>query len=106
MVQIKEIDVVDSYYDLKIGARYSRDKDKIAKRVFDVFANFGLKIIQFDSLAFKAIKMRYSRVEDQIKLNQKNAKHNRHDNFDSEKIFFCDSEYPELCDNQSTTTTR
>ena len=102
MFQIKEIDVVDSYYKLDIATTYKYDPQRIAKGMLDVFADFGLKIVEIGSEAYKVIRKRYIRVLDQIKSNKKDAKA-RYDNFDPEKLFFCSTEYPKLCASKSTT---
>ena len=96
MIQIKTIEVVDSFYDLDIAARYAHDPDRIAKGITDVFANSGLEIVDFGSEAHKTLKKRYGRVLDQIRSNKRHGK-TRHNNFDSEKLFFRASEFPNLC---------
>ena len=101
MFQIKEIDVVDSYYKLDIATTYKYDPQRIAKGLLDVFADFGLKIVEIGSEAYKVIRKRYIRVLDRIKSNKSHAKA-RYDNFDQEKLLFCSTEYPNLCDNNST----
>ena len=50
MTQIKEIDVVNSFYNLNISAKYARDPDRIAKGLVDILADFGLKNIHFGPL--------------------------------------------------------
>ena len=103
MVKIKDLEVVDCYYDLDFGTKYRYDQNRIANGISDVFASVGLKIVQSGSEPFKVIRTRYNRILEQIRANKRHAKA-RYDNFDSEKIFFCDSEFPKLCGNLSTTT--
>ena len=100
MTQIKEIDVVNSFYNLNISATYARDPDRIAKGLVDVLADFGLKIVEFGSEAYRNLKRRYSRVLDQIRDNKKRSK-DPHYNFDSEKLFYCASDFPNLCEKDS-----
>ena len=100
MSQISEIELVDSYYTLNISELYARKPDRFDKGILLVFANFGLKIVGFGSEAYKTIKKRYKRVLDQIKDNKKNSKA-QHYNFDSEKLFFSASEFPNLCKKDS-----
>ena len=102
MSQIKEIDVVDSYYKLDIGKTFQHDPQRIANGMAHVFADFGLKIVEIGSEPYKVIRRRYTRVLEQIKSNKRDGKA-RYDNFDPEKLFFCSTEYPKLCASKSTT---
>ena len=104
MVQIKEIEVVDRYYDLEIDKRHARHHDRISLGLSDVFAYYGLEI-NFNTTAYPIIKKRYIRILDKIRDNKKATCAN-HYKFDSEKLFFCETEHPELCANETTATAR
>ena len=105
MVQIKEIEVVDIYYDSKIGATYRTNPDRIFLGLKDVFYTSGLRLVGVETPAYTTIKRRYERILEKIRANKK-ASRTRYQTFDSEKIFFCDSEHPEICANETTATAR
>ena len=101
-VEISEIEVVDTYYLLKLSSRYPRDPKKLNKRLADLFANFGLKIAKFNSAPFKTIQSRYNRIVEKIGSN-KSCKKDRHFGFIPEKLFFSESEFPDLCTKENPT---
>ena len=101
-IEISEIELVDTYYTLNISRRYVRDPKKIRKRLADIFANFGLKIAKFNTPSYNIIQSRYNRIVIQIDSN-KSCKRDRHFGFIPEKLFFSESELPDLCTIENST---
>ena len=99
MSKITEYQVVDDYFELNL-VNYKDDPKKIVKSVTDIFANHGLEIVQFDSLAFKNIKTRYNRILKIILDNNRHGKPKYH-SFNPEKLFFSASQFPDLCQNEA-----
>ena len=64
MSQITEYQVVDNYFELDL-VNYANDAKKIDKGLTEIFSNHGLEI-QYDSPAYKTIKLRYTRILNRI----------------------------------------
>ena len=103
-VEISEIEVVDTYYLLNLSSSYVRDPKKIDKRLTDLFAHFDLKIAKSNSnlASYKTIQSRYTRIVQKIDSN-KSCKRDKHFGFIPEKLFFCESEMPDLCTKENST---
>ena len=102
-VEISEIEVVDTYHLLTLGSSYVYDPKKISKCLTDIFAHFGLKIAKFDSAAYNTIQMRYNRIVKKIKSNQSATRRDRHFGFIPDKLFYSESDFPDLCTKETST---
>ena len=103
-IEISEIEFVDTYYLLNLSSSYVRDPKKINLRLADIFANFGLKIAKSNSnlASYKTIQSRYTRIVERIDSN-KSCKRDKHFGFIPEKLFFSESEMPDLCTKENST---
>ena len=94
---ISEYQVVDFYFKHELGKQYQHDPSRISKGITDIFANFGLEIVQFDSPAYNTIKMRYNRIVDKIRAQKINKKAANYGLNDPTKQFFSATNFPDLC---------
>ena len=101
-IEISEFELVDAYFFLELGSSYVHDPEKIRKCLIDIFAYFGLKIINFNLPSFNTIRGRYNRIVAKIKSNQ-SAKRDRHYGFIPDKQFFSENDFPDLCTNETST---
>ena len=102
-IEISELEVVNAYYFLELSTSYHKDPNRDKNCLCDLFANFGLKIQQFNSDAYNTIIRRYNRIVDKIRKNKKSKKHKHYD-FIPDKLFFRESDFPEFCAKQTSTT--
>ena len=103
IVEINEIELVDTYYSLELSSSYVSDPHRIRKSLADIFAWFGLKINSFNSASYNTIQSRYNRMVKKI-LSNKKARRDRHYDFIPDKLFFSESDFPELCTKKETAT--
>ena len=101
-IEISEIELVDAYYYLNLSTSYVRDKKRVRKSLVDIFAYFGLKISNFNSAPYNIIQSRYNKILKRIDSN-KSCKRDRHFGFIPEKLFFSESELPDLCTRENST---
>ena len=98
--KISDFQVVDAWHYLKLGSKYVRDKERIVKSLQLIFANFGLKIIDFKSNNFDIIRRRYQHITLQILKNNKVKSRSKYHGLNSEKIFFSETEFPHICEKE------
>ena len=96
-VVITEHNVIDIFQDSKIVFTNKNKSDVIENFLGDVFSEYGLKISEFDSLPYKAIKQRCVRIIDKVKANNKYKRPKYYGFSDPEKTFFSETEFPKLC---------
>ena len=98
---IKYKDVIDVWYDQKLGAKYQYEKanKKPALQLYDIFANKGLKIVQ--PIPNK-LNTRLIDIIRKIKINQKAARPKYSSFKDIEKSFYSAAEFPNLCKIEET----
>ena len=97
MSEITEYKVIDIWHDLELVYPKKNDKSEVINNFLGVvFADSGLKL-EFSSPKFKVVKQRCLRILDKIKDNKAHHKPKYHGFPDPEKIFFSESEFPELC---------
>ena len=101
MSQISEYQVVDDYLTLDL-VKYKDDPKKIEKSLTEIFANHGLEIKQFNSAAFKTLKLRYDRVLKRIIDNNQHQKSKYNSFKGPEKLFFSEEKFPNLCKDEAT----
>ena len=102
IIEITEKQFVDTWEELKLGGRYVRDKDRIVKHLCDIFANFGLKIIDFKSKEFNTIRRRYQHISKKILENKKVSSRSKYHGLKCENVFYSAAEFPDICENDST----
>ena len=95
IIKISEYQVVDSWFSLKLKRKCSQDCLKL------LFADHGLKILDFQSEVFKTVRRRYVRILDQLLLNKKNSYISKYRGLDPDKVFFSSDEFPELCTKET-----
>ena len=101
-VEISEIEVVNTYHLLSLGSSYVNDPKKIRKCLADIFKHFGLKLNN-DSASYNTIQSRYNRILKKIKSNQSATRRDRHFGFIPDKLFYSESDFPDLCTKETST---
>ena len=71
----------------------------------EILRSHGLILIDSESNSYKTIRLRFTRILDKLRENQK-AKRHEHYKFDSDKLFFRQTDFPNLCANETTATER
>ena len=95
-LKITEHDVINFWLKLDLSFT-SKNKSVVIKDFLcQIFTDSGLKI-SFDSPDYKTIKRRCERIIDKIKENKRNKQPKYYGFSDPEKIFFSESEFPNLC---------
>ena len=102
IVVINEIELVDTYYLLELSTSYVSDPKRIRKSLIDIFAHFGLKMNNFNSASYNTIQSRYNQLVEKITKNKK-ARRDIHSGFIPDKLFFSESDLPELCTKETST---
>ena len=87
--------VIDDWYTLELGNKYTREEKRVALDLSDIFACHGLKIVQ--SIPDK-LRKRYTDIVKKIRVNQTVKSRPRYFGFkDLEKHFYSVDEFPNLC---------
>ena len=102
-IEIKECQVVDDYINLGLSSTYKADPKKVEKCLKEIFQSHGLILIDTESNSYKTIRLRFTRILDKLRDNQK-AKRHDHYKFDSDKLFFRQTDFPNLCAGANETT--
>ena len=95
MSVITEYKVIDLWHDSNLVFTNKNKPDVLKKFLCRIFADVGLELTEFSSLSYRNIRRRCERIIEKIKANKKHSK-SKYDGFDPEKIFFRQSEFPEL----------
>ena len=93
-------DVIDIWYNEKLGTKYRYDSgDKTVLQLQFIFANKGLEIV--NSIPDK-LRLRLNDIIKKIKLNQKSSRPKYNSFKDIEKLFYSAVEFPDLCKIEDT----
>ena len=93
---ITEYNVIDFWHILNLSFTNKNKAAVIESFLCQLFANSGLELTGFGSPAYRALKHKCVRIVDKTKANKRNKQSKYYGFSDPEKIFFCESEFPEL----------
>ena len=100
-IKINECQVVDYY--LEIETKYAGDTKKVDKCLIEILGSHGVTVQNFKSNSYKTLRLRFTRILSKIRDNKKASK-DKHNKFDSDKLFFCQKDFPNLSDCANETT--